>query len=315
MTRLSKILEVVAILLVAIAPVAKRSGAQSLGGMLAHKPVQRNAAAPQANTAGSQANTMSIWQARKAVVTGLKTAVSRSNAGNGEGYNIGIHPESIQVATGTIGWIADMSAWGFGTDRTSYTGTFQIDLRDLSEVEVKGLHGQYMVVQTGNRTVFSFSNATAYLGVTGALLVWATPGEAQAFADAVNRLSSAARGGDEESQGSAWSDFQQKAAAWRALPVKPAISEEVRQHRLLAEHAVEEKQFEEAVSEYEAGLEINSTWPEGHFNAALLYAELKYYSEAIHHMRAYLELVPDAADAQQARDQMIIWVAELKKAQ
>ena len=25
----------------------------------------------------------------------------------------------------------------------------------------------------------------------------------------------------------AWADFQQKAAAWRALPVKPALSEEV----------------------------------------------------------------------------------------
>lgn len=48
---------------------------------------------------------------------------------------------------------------------------------------------------------------------------------------------------------------------------------------------------------------------------ALLYAELKYYSEAIHHMRAYLELVPDASDAQQARDQIILWQAELKKGQ
>ena len=141
-----------------------------------------------------------------------------------------------------------------------------------------------------------------------------TPGEVQALTDALNRLRSAARGEDQETQGDACREFQQKAAAWRALPVKPAISEEVRQHRLLAEHAVDEKKFIDAVEEYEAGLEINPTWPEGHFNAALLCAEIKYYSEAIHHMRAYLELVPDAPDAQAVRDQMIIWDAELKKA-
>ena len=48
-------------------------------------------------------------------------------------------------------------------------------------------------------------------------------------------------------------------------------------------------------------------------NAALLCAELGYYSEALHHMRAYLELVPDAPDAQQARDHMVIWEAKLTK--
>jgi tetratricopeptide (TPR) repeat protein len=129
------------------------------------------------------------------------------------------------------------------------------------------------------------------------------------------RLSASALGKDQDLLEADWHEFQPKASAWRALPVKPAISEEVRQHRLLAEHAVAEKQFDDAVEEYEAGLEINPTWPEGHFNAALLCAELRYYSEAIHHMRAYLELAPDAPDAQQARDQMIIWEAESKKAQ
>jgi hypothetical protein len=31
-------------------------------------------------------------------------------------------------------------------------------------------------------------------------------------------------------------------------------------------------------------------------------------------MRAYVELVPEAPDASQARDQMVIWEAELAKA-
>ena len=110
----------------------------------------------------------------------------------------------------------------------------------------------------------------------------------------------------------AWADFQQKAAAWRALPVKPALSEEVRRERVQAENALKEKRLAAAADHYESGLKINPVWPEGHFNAALLYAELGDYSKAIWHMRAYLELVPDAPDAQGARDQLYVWQDKLK---
>ncbi len=109
----------------------------------------------------------------------------------------------------------------------------------------------------------------------------------------------------------AWTDFQQKAAAWRALPVKPALSENVRRERVLAENAFREKQLSSAVDHYEAGLKMNPLWPEGQFNAALLYAELEDYNKAVWHMRAYLELVPDAPDAEGARDQLIIWQDKL----
>jgi regulator of sirC expression with transglutaminase-like and TPR domain len=146
-----------------------------------------------------------------------------------------------------------------------------------------------------------------------AIGLFGTPSEAQALTDALNRLRSAARGDDQELLEADRLEFQQEAAAWRAQAVKPAISEEVRRHRILAENAVKEQRFDSAVEEYEAGLAINSIWPEGHFNAALLCAELGYYSEAIHHMRAYVELVPEAPDAQQARDQMVIWEAKLAK--
>jgi hypothetical protein len=74
--------------------------------------------------------------------------------------------------------------------------------------------------------------------------------------------------------------------------------------------ALNQKQFA-AAAEYEAGLEINPLWPEGHFNAALLDAETKNYDDAIWHMRAYLELVPNAPDAQEASDQIVIWQEKL----
>jgi len=110
----------------------------------------------------------------------------------------------------------------------------------------------------------------------------------------------------------AWADFQQKAAAWRALPVKPSLSDDLKRERLLAENAVSEKRFQDAVSHYEAGLKLNPMWPEGHFNAALIEAELEDYDKAIWNMRAYVELVPDATDAREARDQIAIWQDKMK---
>jgi tetratricopeptide (TPR) repeat protein len=105
----------------------------------------------------------------------------------------------------------------------------------------------------------------------------------------------------------AWRDFQPKAAAWRSLSVKPPIPDKVRQRRLLAEDAFNEKRFNDAAMEYEAGLEIDPLWPAGHYNAALIYAELKKYGDAAWHMRCYLELLPNAPDGQEARDSMLLW--------
>ena len=106
--------------------------------------------------------------------------------------------------------------------------------------------------------------------------------------------------------------FTQQAAAWRALPSKPSIPEEVRQQRLLAENAVQEKKPDEALNHYETGLALYPTWPQGYFNAALIAAELGFYDEAVEQMQAYLELVPDAPDVQSARDQIVIWQYKAK---
>jgi hypothetical protein len=55
------------------------------------------------------------------------------------------------------------------------------------------------------------------------------------------------------------------------------------------------------------------TWPEGNFNAALIAGELGFYADAIEHMQAYLELVPSAADAEAARDKIVIWQVKAKQ--
>jgi tetratricopeptide (TPR) repeat protein len=107
-------------------------------------------------------------------------------------------------------------------------------------------------------------------------------------------------------------EFPQRAAAWRALPSKPPVPEEVRVQRLLAEDAVKQNKPGEALNCYETGLEIYPTWPQGRFNAALIAAELGLYEDAIEHMQAYLELAPDASDGQSTRDQIVIWQHKAK---
>jgi len=75
---------------------------------------------------------------------------------------------------------------------------------------------------------------------------------------------------------------------------RPALSSAVRKQLLLAEDAVNQKQFEAAAAAYDAGTQIDPMWPEGHFNAAAIYGELKDYDDAVWHMRCYLELMPYA---------------------
>ena len=107
--------------------------------------------------------------------------------------------------------------------------------------------------------------------------------------------------------------FTQRATAWRALPTKPPIPEEVRAQRLVAEDSFKANKPDEALAHYENGLLLYPTWPEGNFNAALIAGDLGYYAAAIEHMQDYLELVPEAADAQAARDKILIWLTKARE--
>lgn len=135
---------------------------------------------------------------------------------------------------------------------------------------------------------------------------------ARRFVDAVNAIRYYSSGRDLADDAPLFAGFQEEAKAWRALPVKPAIPEDVRRFQLLAEDAIKNKNFEVAVDYYEQGLDVSSLWPEGQFNAALLYGEMGIYGQAVIHMKRYLELRPDAPDTQAARDQIVIWQAKIR---
>ncbi len=101
--------------------------------------------------------------------------------------------------------------------------------------------------------------------------------------------------------------FKLKAQVWRSVSQKPTMTDDAYPHKVLAENAYKEKNLVKAMDEYELALTAFPTWPEGQFNEALIAAELGNYRLAVHRMKEYLLLVPDAPDAQQAKDNVIIW--------
>ena len=113
---------------------------------------------------------------------------------------------------------------------------------------------------------------------------------------------------EQEDRDAYWIDFKERARAWRALTVKPVLSEETQKQRILAENAVLEKRLDDARTHYYEGLQAClHLWPNGLYNLAILLAEIQQYSLAAHFMKSYLEMVPDAPDARAMRAKIIIW--------
>jgi hypothetical protein len=250
---------------------------------------------------------MTIRQTRRAVVMGLKSADTNPPS----------KISGIKFSESNLEFNVDETFVFKKFGACLATGRHQVDLRTLGTLTLKPSGSVFLLAMDGKvlqSTVLNFSPWGSLCGKHPNILgIFSfSPDTAQPFVDAMNRLSSFARSGGGAQQETEWRNFQQKAIAWRALAAKPPQAEEVRKHRLLAEDALREKQIDAAVEHYETGLDIDPCWPEGHFNAALLYAEQRQYSEAVQHMRAYLELAPDAQDAPQARDQIVIWEAKRK---
>ena len=116
-----------------------------------------------------------------------------------------------------------------------------------------------------------------------------------------------------KSLGSAYFDdnaernFAMLAQSYRAQNPPPAYAEEVRPYRVAAEVAVREKRLTDAIGQFRQGLNRVPTWPQGHYNIALLYAEVGVLEGAIDEMQKYLQLVPNAANARQAQDKIYEW--------
>ncbi len=153
---------------------------------------------------------------------------------------------------------------------------------------------------------FSPTGLTAREG----LFAWQNPRDAQRFCDAWNHLvQHAQRGGTDDML-----VFAANARAWRERPeTRPAAPPGWDRHRVLAEARYRERDFIRALEHFEAGLGIHPAWAEGWFNAALLYEALGEYEYASNRMRYYLTLAPNAPDARQAREKLIVWEDKLRR--
>nr|MDA8163613.1 hypothetical protein [Desulfobacteraceae bacterium] len=104
--------------------------------------------------------------------------------------------------------------------------------------------------------------------------------------------------------------FEARAAQYRALKVKPTVSEEQRKFLVQANAFSEQKEYARAVSLYQKAITVDPVaYPSAYFNMALLSAQEHRFLSAIGYMKRYLLLVPDAKDARSAQDKIYEWEA------
>ncbi|MHB1379704.1 MAG: tetratricopeptide repeat protein [Desulfurivibrionaceae bacterium] len=108
--------------------------------------------------------------------------------------------------------------------------------------------------------------------------------------------------------------FELKAAEYRALKVKPPVSEEQRKYIVQANAFTQQKDYSGAIARYNKAVALNQvSYPAAYSNMALLYAQERRFKLAIEHMKKYLLLEPEAKDARSAQDKIYEWEAMLDK--
>lgn len=107
--------------------------------------------------------------------------------------------------------------------------------------------------------------------------------------------------------------FERALQSYRNAATKPEISEDVRRFKVQAETSVREKRFGDAAEFYESGLNIAPWWPEGHFNRALVLAEVGDFETAVVEMNRYIRLAPDAPNIRAAQDKIYEWESKVPK--
>jgi hypothetical protein len=255
-------------------------------------------------------DSMSMWQARRIILAAFDHVQI-------ETARFVYHKES--VSRGSIQFARDSIEFD-GVDAKDRTKHHRIDLKTLQIVSSKCWPNNFdlgngviakgaceLKAESQDRDTRKLFDSL-FLEGTGDLHGDVLRNTAEALAAAFNRLHALAVSVDDRAV-----SFHQQAAAWRALASKPPVPEAVRVERLLAEDALKNRHPEEALEHYEKGVALCLTWPQGYFNAALIAAQLGFYNEAVVQMQSYLELLPDAKDAQAARDQIVIWQYKAKQ--
>lgn len=108
-------------------------------------------------------------------------------------------------------------------------------------------------------------------------------------------------------------DFRATASTFRASPTKPVLSQDDQRLATQANDAFANHDQIRAVELYYQVLDDAPWWPAGHYNLALLLAGQSEFGDAVDEMKKYLELVPDAPDAQKAQQQIWVWQGRINQ--
>ena len=188
-----------------------------------------------------------------------------------------------------------LCAWSQGAG-PAYKITREFKLDEMDYVSIRKYKQQFGVVRAGTKE---------WIGKR--ITAWKDIGDAQRFVDAINVLIFEYGGGDPEKEAADFEEFKARARSWRDLSIKPQLSDEALRENVLAEEAIRQKDLEAVISHYQAALKWTPLWPQGHFNVAMVDGEFGDYFDAVRHMRRFLELVPEDADAKVARNKVIVW--------
>lgn len=130
---------------------------------------------------------------------------------------------------------------------------------------------------------------------------------AQKAADALLFIQNEERKADAERNGQL-ARFEPVAAQYRALKVKPPMSEEQRKYIVQANALNDRKEYSKAIDLYLKVVAADPvSYPEAYFNLALLSARMQRFKPAIAYMKQYLLLVPEAKDARNGQDKIYEW--------
>ena len=106
--------------------------------------------------------------------------------------------------------------------------------------------------------------------------------------------------------------FEPIAAQYRALKIKPIVSEEQREYIVQANLFNQKKDYNKAIEFYVKAIELDKTaFPAAYSNLALLSAQVHRFDAAIFYMKIYLLLEPEASDARSSQDKIYEWKAQL----
>ena len=110
--------------------------------------------------------------------------------------------------------------------------------------------------------------------------------------------------------------FETQAAEYRALTVKPAVSEEQRKYIVQANALSQQKAYSSAIDMYLKVVALDPvSYPAAYFNLGLLSAQVHRFNPAISYMKQYLLLEPDAKDARSAQDKIYEWELMIQQKQ